>query len=486
MADTIEYEEGFDFGGNTSDDANPIVPFRQDSLNLVDIVEEQGMTYQYTITAIKALDLSYCPKYAYCFANEKLYEYDATSTTAADDIDVLMPTSLVGRWIKIKDYSATVAVSKTYVDEQDAATLVAAQSYTDARCEDGAEVNTISTISVNSVDVPPDENKNVEITVPTKTSDLTNDDNFIADADYTHTDNNYTDAAAAKLAAIEAAAQVNVIETVKVNGVALAVTNKAVDVTTTKGDDGDSAYEVAAAEGYEGSQTEWVASLKGKDGTLWKYTATNLTVGSDVVVSDLTGTFSVDDLVMSTGNNVWGIIKSIAGTDAIVTGLAQGGGDGTDGTNGTNGIDGATWISGTAVPTTEGVDGDYYLRTTNYEIYKKTGGTWNSIGNIKGLTGNNGADGATWISKTATPTTEGNDGDYYLNTTDYEIYKKISGTWNSIGNIKGADGADGVVDPTSISQLPSDLTDTDKILVIRNNTVYLETAAKVKTYMKAE
>ena len=42
MADTIEYEEGFDFGGNTSDDANPIVPFRQDSLNLVDIVEAQG------------------------------------------------------------------------------------------------------------------------------------------------------------------------------------------------------------------------------------------------------------------------------------------------------------------------------------------------------------------------------------------------------------------------------------------------------------
>ena len=28
--------------------------------------------------------------------------------------------------------------------------------------------------------------------IPTKTSDLTNDSNFVADADYKHTDNNYT------------------------------------------------------------------------------------------------------------------------------------------------------------------------------------------------------------------------------------------------------------------------------------------------------
>lgn len=436
MADTIEYEEGFDFGGNTSDDANPIVPFRQDSLNLVDIVEAQGGTYQYTITAIKALDLSYCPKYAYCFANDKLYEYDATSTTAADDIDILMPTSLVGRWITKKDYSATVAVSKTYVDEQDAATLVAAQSYTDARCEDGAEVNTISTISVNSVDVPPDENKNVEITVPTKTSELDNDSNFIADADYTHTDNNYDDAAAAKLSGIATGAQVNVIEKITVDNIEQTITNKTVNITTIKGDDGDSAYEVAAAEGYDGSQTEWVASLKGEDGTLWKYTATNLTVGSDVVVSDLTGTFSVDDLVMSTGNNVWGIIKSIAGTDAIVTGLAQGGGDGTNG---------ATWISGTAVPTTEGVDGDYYLRTTNYEIYKKTSNTWNSIGNIKGIQGEAGS--VTFFGTEVTGTGSGiaadvsgsKAGDVYKNTETGNYYLSIeTNTWD----YKGCDKID--------------------------------------------
>lgn len=40
------------------------------------------------------------------------------------------------------------------------------------------------------------------ITVPTKTSDLTNDSDFIVDADYTHTDNNYSDADVIAVSAI--------------------------------------------------------------------------------------------------------------------------------------------------------------------------------------------------------------------------------------------------------------------------------------------
>ena len=48
------------------------------------------------------------------------------------------------------------------------------------------------------------------ITIPTKTSDLTNDSNFIIDADYTHTDNNYTDAEKTKLSGIASGAEVNV------------------------------------------------------------------------------------------------------------------------------------------------------------------------------------------------------------------------------------------------------------------------------------
>lgn len=74
-------------------------------------------------------------------------------------------------------------------------------------------------------------NKAVDITVPTKTSDLTNDSDFVADASYVHTDNNYTTAEKNKLSGIAAGAQVNKIESIKVNGTAQTITSKAVDIT---------------------------------------------------------------------------------------------------------------------------------------------------------------------------------------------------------------------------------------------------------------
>lgn len=46
--------------------------------------------------------------------------------------------------------------------------------------------------------------------IPSKTSDLTNDSNFVVDADYVHTDSNYTAAEKSKLSGISAGAEVNV------------------------------------------------------------------------------------------------------------------------------------------------------------------------------------------------------------------------------------------------------------------------------------
>lgn len=46
--------------------------------------------------------------------------------------------------------------------------------------------------------------------IPSKTSDLTNDSNFVADASYVHTDNNYTSTEKSKLSGIAAGAEVNV------------------------------------------------------------------------------------------------------------------------------------------------------------------------------------------------------------------------------------------------------------------------------------
>ena len=82
-----------------------------------------------------------------------------------------------------------------------------------AGIETGAEVNDIAAIKVNGTSQTI-TNKEVDITVPTKISDLTNDNNTVTDASYVHTDNNYTSAEKTKLSGIEAGAQVNVDEIV--------------------------------------------------------------------------------------------------------------------------------------------------------------------------------------------------------------------------------------------------------------------------------
>ena len=100
-----------------------------------------------------------------------------------------------------------------------------------AGIESGAEANVLEGIQKNGTTVTI-TNKIANISVPTATSDLTNDSNFAVDANYVHTDNNYTTTEKTKLAGIDASADVNVIETVKVNGAALTVdANKAVNVT---------------------------------------------------------------------------------------------------------------------------------------------------------------------------------------------------------------------------------------------------------------
>ena len=56
---------------------------------------------------------------------------------------------------------------------------------------------------------------NADLGIPTKTSDLTNDSDYVSDSNYTHTDNNYTLAEKEKLSAIENGAQKNTVIGVK-------------------------------------------------------------------------------------------------------------------------------------------------------------------------------------------------------------------------------------------------------------------------------
>lgn len=78
---------------------------------------------------------------------------------------------------------------------------------------EGGEPNVIETISVNGTNVPP-TNKNVDLTIPTKTSDLTND----GDGDSAFATEEYVDENGGK------------IDVIKVNDVALPITSKSVNI----------------------------------------------------------------------------------------------------------------------------------------------------------------------------------------------------------------------------------------------------------------
>ena len=76
---------------------------------------------------------------------------------------------------------------------------------------------------------------------------------------------------------------------------------------------------------------------------------------------------------------------------------------GATGTAGTNGLDGATWHTGTGVPSSGlGVNNDLYINTSNGDYYKKVAGTWTLQANLTGPQGPTGPAG------TGLPTGTGN------------------------------------------------------------------------------
>lgn len=81
--------------------------------------------------------------------------------------------------------------------------------------EQGGEPNNIDYIAVNGTRVTPDANKQVDLTVPTKTSDLTND----GDGNSNFATESYVAQNGGK------------IDTISVNGTAQTITNKNVDLT---------------------------------------------------------------------------------------------------------------------------------------------------------------------------------------------------------------------------------------------------------------
>ena len=140
----------------------------------------------------------------------------------------------------------------------------------------------------------------------------------------------------------------------------------------------------------------------------------------------------------------------------MLTGCSVQGEKGEQGIAGKDGLNGTIWYSGTEYLESQGVVGDFFYDTDDFNIYIKTDKGWNLVSNIKGEDGSvgkdglqgqqgePGKDGSTWYSGTKilaelNEIPFGNNGDFYLNTTTYDIFKKDNDIWVKIGNIKGQD-----------------------------------------------
>lgn len=118
----------------------------------------------------------------------------------------------VGAGLEIKDdgtLNSTFGGTADSVDwsgVQNKPTTVAGYGITDV--EPGAEVNVQADWNVN--DSFSDAFIKNKPSIPSKTSDLTNDSDYVSDANYVHTDSNFTSAEKTKLSGIATGAEVNV------------------------------------------------------------------------------------------------------------------------------------------------------------------------------------------------------------------------------------------------------------------------------------
>ncbi len=112
------------------------------------------------------------------------------------------------------------------------------------------------------------------------------------------------------------------------------------------------------------------------------FTITQGVVGSTIYYGSANPSSSTgingDTYLQTVGGVFW---TKISGTWTIQFSMATGptGPQGTPGTNGTNGTNGTAVLNGTGVPAnnTLGIDGDFYINTSNYTFYgPRTGGIW--------------------------------------------------------------------------------------------------------------
>lgn len=99
--------------------------------------------------------------------------------------------------------------------------------------------------------------------------------------------------------------------------------------------------------------------------------------------------------------------------------------------------DSKDYLSGTTLPSDEvGSDGEYYLNTTNKDLYYKKDGKWVLVTNIDV----NHKEEKEYLEGEGEPaSTLGEDGKYYLDITNKDLYYKKNGKWEYVSNIDMSD-----------------------------------------------
>ena len=192
------------------------------------------------------------------------------------------------------------------------------------------------------------------------------------------------------------------------------------------GADGASAYQVALANGFVGSETEWLASLVGPSGADGVDGSNGAPGAAGADGADGASAYDLAVANGFSGNEAAWLASLVGATGA--TGPA--------GADGADGQDGRTILYGTSAPTTEGEDGDFYIRTTTNFLYgPKAGGMWPagvSLVGPAGDTGPAGADGAdgadgTGIHVSDTPPVDPEVDDLWVDTSDAGAIGDVEG-----------------------------------------------------------
>ena len=189
----------------------------------------------------------------------------------------------------------------------------------------------------------------------------------------------------------------------------------------TLGNDGDLLIRTDTFEIYEKKNGVWVviANIEGADLAIWH---SGVTVPANTLGKNGDFYFRI-----GAGSQAGSVYRKVSGSWVFLFDV--------DG----EGI--ATWLSGTGVPSsTLGNIGDFYFRTDQGYVYKKTAiTTWTFL---RDITGPQGIRAATWHTGNGIPVnTLGLDGDLYFRVANNTVWKKESGSWRQISDLTGADGA---------------------------------------------